>query len=279
MNDSDKCDINLFLEEIKKNRTELKHFIEASENRLLMKIEEFNEKVKKLENENQNLQNKVEILEREIKKNSVLIYGLEVQENNTSQTVCDKLCQLLEIDISPADIKECYWLSIPKKPLKLDLVSNHKKREIFNNCRKLKGTNIGISNDLTYKQRQEYKILRHHLNIARQNKKKSHIKGNKLYIENEVYTMESLPYLNNKKSIANSQPSTPTSQRILDQEELPDKREINRARTSQRQLQDDNKGAQKTKNTTQNQKKNLTKIQQVAVNNGTERLRSHNTRN
>lgn len=155
MNGCDKCDINLFLEEIKKNKTELKHIIKASESRVLMKIE-FNEKVKKLENENVYLQNKVEFLEREIKKNSILIYGLELEENNTIQNICENLSQLLETDISPAHVKDCYWLSsIPKKPVKLEFVSNLTKKEVFNNCRKLKGTNIGISNDLTYKQRQE----------------------------------------------------------------------------------------------------------------------------
>lgn len=272
------CETNLFLEEIKKNRTELKLFIEASETRVLMKLEEFNEKVKKLETEKQYLLSKVETLEREIKKNSVLIYGLELEETNTTQNICDNLSQLLEINLSPVDIKDCFLLSsIPKKPVKVDFISNLKKKEVFSNCRKLKGTGIGIANDLTYKQRQEHKILRHHLNIARQNKKRSHIKGNKLYIESEVFTVELLSNPNNRK--INSEPSTPTIQRNSIEEELKVKGQLNTGTTSQHSSKEENKGTPRKK-TTQTQKKNISKVLQpskyVAENNGRERLRSNN---
>lgn len=53
-----KNEFNKLFEEIKKNKTDLKHFIEASEIRILLKIEEINERVKTLEKENEGLKKK-----------------------------------------------------------------------------------------------------------------------------------------------------------------------------------------------------------------------------
>lgn len=60
------------LEEIKTNRTELKHFIEASETRVLLKIEELHSRIKELEKENKQLKQKLEVVERNQKKKQYL---------------------------------------------------------------------------------------------------------------------------------------------------------------------------------------------------------------
>lgn len=205
-----KNELNKLFDEIKKTRTELKHYIEASEIRILMKIEEINERVKTLERENEGLKKKVEYLERDIKRNSILIYGLDLEEDYTIDHVCTKIGNILEIQLSSLDINDFTILNIPKHPLKINLISNTKKKEIFTNCKKLKGTNIGISNDLTYSQRQDYKILKEHLKVARETgEKKSFIRNNKLYIGDDEYTAEALKKLTNSKPVATSEPSTP----------------------------------------------------------------------
>lgn len=235
------------LDEIKKNRTELKHCIEASEIRVRMKIEELNEKIKTLENENIQLKNKLEFLERDQKKNNILVYGLELAEDFTVDDVCEILSQSLEVSISHFDINDLYILSIPKNPIKIELISNLKKREIFNNCKKLKGTTIGISGDLTYRQRQDNKLLRHHLGKARENKtQKSFIKGNKLYVGDKEYTIESLKKLSVNKPIAHSEPSSPVPTRTSEQETTSPEDKPNTSKTQENQ-----KSTPNTKNTTQ----------------------------
>lgn len=213
-------DTDRLLDEIRKNRTELKHYIEASETRVLMKIQELNEKVRILEKENLQLREQLELVERNNKKNSILIYGLELGENNTIVNLCEKLTNLLEINLLPSDINDFYCLNVPKKPIKLDFISNLKKREVFRNCKKLKGKNIGITNDLTFCQRQDYKILRHHLSIARQNKGiKSYIKGNRLIIGQDEYTIEELKHTN-FTPLPSSEPSTLSSTRSPVEEDI-----------------------------------------------------------
>lgn len=204
----------VLLEEIKKNRTELKFSIEASETRVLLKIAELNGKVNKLEKENTQLKSKIELLERGLKKNNILIYGLKLDTNSTSDIICKKIEELLEISISKNDINNYYVVNAPKSPIKIELISHLKKKEIFKNCRKLKGTNISVTNDLTYKQRQDHKILTQYLKEARENKQKSYIRGNKLYIDKKQFTVDELDSLVNR-SAANSEPSTPTTSRNL----------------------------------------------------------------
>lgn len=200
-------DLKVLLEEIKKTRNELKNYIEASETKILMKIETLNEKIKNIEKESEFIKNKIEYLERGLKRNSILVYGLDLNENLTAEIICEKLSHLLEINVIPEDINDFYTLNIPNKPLKLDLISNLTKKSIFSNCRKLKGTNISITNDLTYQQRQDQKILRQYLKKSREDTEtKSYIRGEKLYIGNNVYTAETLKTLkeNPGKSVGSS---------------------------------------------------------------------------
>lgn len=63
----------MFTFEILRNRNEIKAYIEASEAKLVLKIEELNRKIKNQEEENENTLNRVESLERNAKKNSIHI--------------------------------------------------------------------------------------------------------------------------------------------------------------------------------------------------------------
>ncbi|KAJ8943782.1 hypothetical protein NQ314_009649, partial [Rhamnusium bicolor] len=105
-----------------------------------------------------------------------------------------ELKRTLCIDITETDINNIYPLgNSAKSPIKIEFVSELKKKLILRNCSRLKGTNISIRYDLTNKQREEYKILKGHLNRPNKNSNnKCHIKGNKLYINNIPHTIEDL---------------------------------------------------------------------------------------
>lgn len=269
-----KNEFNKLFEEIKKNKTDLKHFIEASEIRILLKIEEINERVKTLEKENEGLKKKVEYMERDIKKNSILIYGLDLEEDYTVDHVCTKLRNILEIPLSSLDINDYSILNIPKHPLKINFITNIKKREIFKNCKKLKGTNIGISNDLTYNQRQDYKILKEHLKVAREKKEQTaFIRNNKLHIGNDEYTVETLKKLPNSKPVATSEPSTPTQGHSSQEDNIIYVDQVQQGTSKE----EDNTQTPRTRNSN---KKNIVKPQKtskhISTNAVRDRLRSQN---
>lgn len=211
MNENE-CNLNILLEEIRNTRNELKNYIEACETKVLMKIEGLNEKIRNLEKENQQFKSKIEYFERELKQNSILIYGLNLESNTGVDNICQILNNLLKISITPADINNYYTLNLPKKPIKINFISNLKKRLVFSNCRRLKGTQVSICNDLTYNQRQDHKILRAYLKKAREDtNSRSYIKGHKLYIGESVFTAESLSNLpEDAIRKAHSEPPTPS---------------------------------------------------------------------
>lgn len=200
-------------EEIVRNRSELKNSIEASEARLLMKIESLNNKIRTLEKEKLELSNKVELLERESKKKNLVIFGLNRNPREVSAaSICREIKQLLNVQLIESDISNIFTLgNVENSPIKLELVSYLKKREILQNCHKLKGTKTYIVHDLTEKQRSDNKILRTHLHQAREHTKDSYIKGNRLYVNSIEYKVEDLLYEEDSKQKNNSAPPTPSA--------------------------------------------------------------------
>lgn len=186
------------LEEIQRNRTELKNVIKESEARLLLIIESLSNKINTLEKENLNLKDKIELLERNQKQNNIVIFGLNKKSDEvTVENICQEIKTRLDINLTEADVNNIYSLGKSENsPVKIELVSLLKKKNILKNCHRLKGSNISVTQDLTLKQRQENKILRRHLRKSRENKQyRSYIKGDRLYINNVPYTSRELEKL------------------------------------------------------------------------------------
>ncbi|KAG5874173.1 hypothetical protein JTB14_011793 [Gonioctena quinquepunctata] len=180
------------IEEIQQNRVELKNAIEASEARIQLRIEESNERIRQLETENSILKLEIEKLERQQKKGNIDIYSLGSSKNS---------------------------------PVKVEFASNITKKQVFANCKKLKGTGISISQDLTTRQREELAVLKRHLQSHKQNKNENaYIKGNKLVVNKIEYTVQQLLDFEggeDEGTKSRSVPSTPTQPllRELDEEE------------------------------------------------------------
>lgn len=175
---------------------ELKNVIAASETRILSKIETINEKAIRLEEENTELKGKVEYMERQLKKNNLVAFGLvKKPEEVAVDNICNKLNALLELNITTNDISDLYLIggTTGKEPLKIELTSKFTKVNILRNCIKLKGKNITIAHDLTRSQQEKNKVLVKHLKeIRSKGRDKCYIKGEKLYINNKPYTAEEI---------------------------------------------------------------------------------------
>lgn len=215
----------LILEEIKKSRQELKATIEATEVKVLLKIEEINRRLNKVEQQNIEIEEKLEQLDRLGRKNNIIIFGLQQPQQITAQSICQEIKRLIDVNISLSDLNNFYPLGKEEYcPLKVEFISYIKKASILKNSNKLKGTNIYIANDLTQKQRNENKILRKHLYLAKQEGKSScYIKRNKLHVDNEIYTPQELENCEEAETThlekPNSAPETPTVQTLSNREE------------------------------------------------------------
>ncbi|KAL3287341.1 hypothetical protein HHI36_001815, partial [Cryptolaemus montrouzieri] len=102
--------------------------------------------------------------------------------------------RLLDVKIAQSDICDVYTLGrSDNSPVKIELLSYLKKKNILSNTRKLKDTSIVIAHDLTLQQRDEQKSLRVHMKrIKQSSKSKCFIKGKRLHVDNTSYCLSEL---------------------------------------------------------------------------------------
>ncbi|KAG5865271.1 hypothetical protein JTB14_006491 [Gonioctena quinquepunctata] len=207
---------------LRQTKQELKSLIEAVEVRITLKVEEINRRLNKLEKENKLIQERTENIERKIKENNIVIFGLKHPgQNITIDFISRKLERLVGIEVQAADLNNFYTLGKTEScPIKIEFISFLKKNEILRYMKKLKRTSISIANDMTFKQREDSKILRKHLNLARQdNIVNCFINNNKLFVNNQIYSVKDLSgtgeFLDiEEKSASNSALDTPTPPEI-----------------------------------------------------------------
>lgn len=199
------------LEEIQDTRRELKNSISASEARLLLEVQALRNKNGLLERENKDLKERLEKTERWCNKNNIVIFGLKIGSNITAEFLCREIYRLLGVRVELSEISDLYTLGNQEgSPVKVEFVSHRCKKLIFEHVKKLKGTEISITNDLTIQQRQENKRLLPFLIKARAGtSEKSYIRNNRLVVGRRVYTLEELE--NCEEDVkTNSAPNTPT---------------------------------------------------------------------
>lgn len=215
MTELDKA-IKIIREEILNSRTEIKNCIVASEARLLLKIEDLKNSVANLERENSELKEELEHLKRAQNKKNIVVFGLKKKrEEVVAEILCEDFRGLLGVNLHTSDFVDVYPLGKSDNcPIKIEFVSNIKKREVLKHCSRLKGTNISIAHDLTPTQRSENKILRKHLFLAKQegSYKEYYIRRNKLIVDGVSYGVEDLEKDTTPVNQPNSAPSTPTAE-------------------------------------------------------------------
>lgn len=153
----------------------------------------YKEEITKLELHNYQLQKNVIQLERKVRKNNLVIYGI----NNLERNICDAILKIfrekLEVDITENDINDLYKLGKHNtSPVLIEFISFRKKQLVLENAKKLKGTNISISKDLCASDRVDNKKLVTHMKEAKKRGITSYIKGNKLVIGEDIYTADQI---------------------------------------------------------------------------------------
>lgn len=170
--------------EITKQINEVKEIVQKQ----IQKVNDTEKKFKELEI-------KYEKLEKSLRKNNIIIFGLRVPD---SETLLEHTLQLfnerLGLDLHENDINDIYLIGKQKveKPVIVKLVSYLKKVAILRNAKKLKGSKIFISEELNLEEREGRKILVQHLKQAKERATNAYIKGDKLYINGNSYTAQQL---------------------------------------------------------------------------------------
>lgn len=185
---------NRLLEEIKQIRNELKD-LKLS----LGKVEaNLTEKINNsFESKQFEIENRLEHIERKIKKNNIVVFGLEINTYHTSalvEAVTSFFETHLETKVELSEINNIYTIGRShKKPIVIEFVSYLRKISILKVANKLAGKNIFINHDLTQAEQRKNKILRRQLKLAKAEDPKAYIRKDRLYYNGEVFTASDFP--------------------------------------------------------------------------------------
>lgn len=137
------------------------------------------------------LQRRCVTLERKIRKNNIVLFGLDLTGTDFIARTIEQLNELFGLNLTSSDINNIYRVGKSNNPpVIVEFVSFLKKKEIFKDVTKLKSLktrNIAVSNDLCYEDREEQKVLRRHYRLAKEKNLQTKIKGHKLEIEGKLY--------------------------------------------------------------------------------------------
>ncbi|KAL3283066.1 hypothetical protein HHI36_006223 [Cryptolaemus montrouzieri] len=98
-------------DEIIRSKAEITKSIKASEANILLKIGALQERLEQVEKENSRLKEKLEILERNSKKKSLIVFGLNEEPRDIFLgSISETLKCLLKVEIKDTDISDLYSL-------------------------------------------------------------------------------------------------------------------------------------------------------------------------
>lgn len=192
---------NAQLEEIKKllteHNTKLTREIEKLKSDHSEQISKFFGIINKLEDCNCQLKQRVDFLERKIRKNNIVIFGLPDSDLKGSALVdwfVKEIKSLLLIDLSKSDISNAYFKGKQsrKKVLVVEFSNYLTKTIVLKNAYKLKGKHVSMTHDLSKADQEINKVLVSNLKEAKAKKLVAYIKNNCLHIGEEVFTYDHL---------------------------------------------------------------------------------------
>lgn len=152
--------------------------------------EEFNKKIRSTQKSIKSLNDKYLTVERKLRKNNIIVFGLEVRPDKVLEDTLKLLNQKLTLKLEKGDINNIYLIGKEEKKrgVLIEFISYLSKQDIFKNVSKLKGSKISITNDLCPTDRETQKVLVEHLRQARSENKQAKIKGFHIEIEGQTFS-------------------------------------------------------------------------------------------
>lgn len=176
--------------------------IEMNMKQMNDKFDAFTLEMNQMKDENKKLKEKVAqqegritYLERETRKNNIIIKGVVDEENENTNKTEEKVANIIQKIGTDINVKEDLeqtrrigkYIKDKKRPILVKVIRGNKKVQILQNARKLKGTDIWIDEDYTKEVVEERKMLIPHMKEARNKGHRAQLKYNKLIINDEIY--------------------------------------------------------------------------------------------
>ena len=139
------------------------------------------------------LKTRVTNIEKNIKKNNLILWGLQEDKTETSEMISNKIKNLVKEKLKLHDSKiiGTYRFGKPNKkhprPIRIKLKHENEKYKILSNSKLLKGTSISFNEDLPRDIVEDRKILHQAKLQAAKENKQTRLKGDKLFIDTIPY--------------------------------------------------------------------------------------------
>jgi hypothetical protein len=163
-------------------------------------LESANEKINSLQATNRELIGKIDLLENNVRKNNVIVFGLPEKDLNEDsvEIFCDFTTNYMNYFVNQDNIVCAYRIGkkIGKRPLLITLINLKVKSDLMKNASKLKGTGFSISDDLTPSARATKKLLLKSATQARSLNFEVKIRNDFLLIDGKRYDTNMLKNAN-----------------------------------------------------------------------------------
>lgn len=198
------------LAEIKKQLEDLNRTSERIES----KIDDCQKQINEIKNENANLKaeneqlkttvaqqnHRIGYLEKEIKRNNLVVQGVTEAEDETDIQLKEKIENILRDMGTPityeGELQELHRIGIKRankiRPIFMKMRNYETKVKIMKRTKELKGTQIFITEDFPKHVLEERKVLSNHLKKAREIGHRAFMKYNKLIVNGEEYGVENI---------------------------------------------------------------------------------------
>jgi hypothetical protein len=181
-------------EVLQRELLDVKALVNDYKERCESQYKEMKDELQNLRDSNRELQDKVNNQEAILRKNNILIHGVAECDNEDTVAVVNDICSTLNVQINQGTITEAIRLgrNKGKRPILCKLNAFTKKKEIMDKNR-ARGTNqFSIYHDMSKQDREYKKLLKPYRDYAVQHKYKAHIRGSKLIIDGEAWTLDEL---------------------------------------------------------------------------------------
>ena len=166
-------------------------------------IKKLRDDVKSLQTENAALKSSNHRLDSESRRLNLIVSGLrrfsETGVENSAQEQALNLFEDLDVDLTPYDLRTCYWLKQapphPKDPerfkssMLIGFLRFNDRKSVLLNANKLKGKTVYIDQDYTQQVTQERLILRPIFNHLKRLDSNTSFVGNRIYFKHRQYTL------------------------------------------------------------------------------------------
>lgn len=173
---------------------EIKAEIEQVKEQIQSESEYLRKRIDTVESRVENFEKIIIKHERLARRNNVIIYGLPVDEKgNLADSVINSLNKFLKLNLTVNDCNDIYSLSKKhNSPIKVEFLSNLKKKKVLKAKSNLIGSSIYINQDHCKSDYENSKELRRHIKRAKELGYKAVIKNGKLVVNGEEFSVDRL---------------------------------------------------------------------------------------